>query len=314
MRIFLLAFTVLITVLTLSGLAWQLSLLYVSAMLIIFTVFGRIIAETGMFHLSPNIYPCVLIIGFFDEQALGIHILAFLFFLTSIFLLDPRECFMPFIVNSLEISRGAGVKARKLLPVVAIVMILGLGISVPVTLYFCYSHGVNWQDGFGSSMVPHMAIDGTLASRVRMIAQDTLERAESVKGFQRFPLIKPDRNFAWAFFAVFAAVLLFTAARLRWAWWPLHPVLFCLWPRYAGYMFATSFLLGSLIKMLAAHYGGSRLVNRLKPMMYGLIASDMISGLITILCGILYYLNTDKIPKSFWILPGSRLSPLRFLH
>jgi len=304
MRLFLVTFTAMVINLVVLGLDWPLALLYTGILIILFVVLGRIIAETGAFHLSPGIYPCVLIVAFMGEQALGLTALGILFFLTTVFILDPRECFMPFMVNALELSSQGGIKHSRLLPVVGAVMLVGLCISVPLTLYFSYDRGVNWRDGFASSSVPRFAVAGVLAARTRLLAQDTLEQANSVRGFDRLALMKPNRRFVVAFAMTFAGVLFFTACRLRFARWPLHPVLFCLWPNYAGYMLAASFLLGGLLKILVTRYGGAKSVQQLRPFMFGMIAADMLAGLVIILSGFIYYWLTGMPPKNYWVLPA----------
>ncbi len=98
-------------------------------------------------------------------------------------------------------------------------------------------------------------------------------------------------------------MLLFSAARLRLSWWPLHPVMFIACSVYAGYMFSFSFLLGWFIKTMVTKYGGEKAYSRLKPVFFGLIAGDMLGGIIPSIIGAVYYLVTDEIPKKFLIMP-----------
>ncbi|HPY91594.1 MAG TPA: hypothetical protein PLT23_12755, partial [Lentisphaeria bacterium] len=90
--------------------------------------------------------------------------------------------------------------------------------------------------------------------------------------------------------------------RLRFARWPIHPVLFCLWPGYGGYMMAWSFIIGGTIKIITSHYGGSKFVQKIKPLMIGLIAGDMLAGLTVTVYGAIYYFVTGTPPKTFWVL------------
>ena len=99
-------------------------------------------------------------------------------------------------------------------------------------------------------------------------------------------------------------VLAFAAIRLRWPKWPLHPVLFLVWSSYAGRMFAASFLSGWGVKLLVTRYGGALWYQRLKPLMFGLIAGEMLGGLTPMAVGLVYWLATGLPPKSFYILPG----------
>jgi len=51
-------------------------------------------------------------------------------------------------------------------------------------------------------------------------------------------------------------------------------------------------------------YGGAGGYQKLKPLMLGLIAGDMMGGGIPIIIGLVYYLVTGLPPKSFRIMPG----------
>jgi len=95
----------------------------------------------------------------------------------------------------------------------------------------------------------------------------------------------------------------FTAIRLRWPKWPLHPVLFLIWNTYGGRVFAASFLGGWGIKVLVTQYAGASWYQRLKPLMFGLIAGEMLGGLVPIAIGFVYWLATGLPPKVFNILP-----------
>jgi len=100
-----------------------------------------------------------------------------------------------------------------------------------------------------------------------------------------------------------ALVTAAAAGRLRFSRWPIHPVLFLVWSTYPGFCFASSFLVGWLVKVSVTHYGGATAYQRLKPLMFGLVAGDMLGGVAPILIGLVYYLGTGELPKVFNILP-----------
>jgi hypothetical protein len=94
-------------------------------------------------------------------------------------------------------------------------------------------------------------------------------------------------------------------ARWRLPRWPLHPVMFLVWSSYPGKAFAASFLLGWFIKAMVVKYGGESVFRKLKPLMFGLIAGDMLGGIIPTVIGVFYYIFTDGVlPKSFNVMPG----------
>ena len=106
MRVFLLGFAVLMIDLCMLGLDWQIALLFLIISMICFLVLGRIIAETGMFYLSPGVYPGVLLIGIMGEQALGPTTMVILFSLTTLLFMDVRETYMPYIVNAVKFAEN----------------------------------------------------------------------------------------------------------------------------------------------------------------------------------------------------------------
>lgn len=303
-RVFLLGFAAFAANLLALGLDWQLALAYSFLTILIFLIMGRIIAETGLFFIAPYIYPCALILGFMGEQALGPRVLMIMFLLTSVVLIDPRETFMPYMVNVLQMADASRMKLGRTTVLALAAVFVGLAIATPVTLYFNYDRGVNWNDSFGTSSVPRWPSEGALQARQRLRAQDLLEHSLQVSGWARFREMKPDKRSSIAFFVALGGVLLCSAARLRFAKWPLHPVLFLVWSGYAGYMMAWSFLIGCLIKFLVSHYGGAQAYQKTKPLMFGLIAGDMVSGLAVILMGFIYYRVTGQLPKTYWVLPG----------
>ncbi|OGV62453.1 MAG: hypothetical protein A3K19_33385 [Lentisphaerae bacterium RIFOXYB12_FULL_65_16] len=303
-RVFMAGMLVFIGDLCFVGLDWQLATAYSVLTVIIFLVMGRIIAETGLFFIAPYIYPCVLIYSFLGAQSVGPHALMIMFTLTCVLLIDPRETLLPYLTNSMKLVDDCRVSLGRTAILCMVAVILGLAIAMPVTLYFQYDRGVNWGDYWASQMAPKFAATETVRISQRLIAQDTLEYADSVHGWQRFARFAPDKPGMIAFFAGLAGVLLFVAGRLRFAWWPLHPVLFLVWSGYAGYMMAWAFLIGAGVKVVTTKYGGSEAYQRVKPLMFGLIAGDMLAGIGITIIGLFMYWWTGELPKPYWVLPG----------
>lgn len=304
LRLSAVAFVAFVLNLAIVGLDWPLALMYSVLIVMLLVVLGRIIAETGAFHLCPGLYACSVFIGFMGEQALGPAMMLTMGMVTCIMMHDVRESFMPFMVNALEITRVGKLPAKRTLGLTALAIVMGLCIACPVTLFWAYDRGVDWRDGTSTVLVPRQAFLHTLPARHRLQAQGTLERSMTVKGLARFALVKPKPRYVVAFLSTFFGVMLFSSARLRFTWWPLHPVMFCLWPHYPGRMMAWSFVIGGTLKVLVTHYGGVKCHQMLKPAMFGLIAGDMLAGLAVIISGAIYYFATGTLPKTYWVLPG----------
>jgi hypothetical protein len=91
--------------------------------------------------------------------------------------------------------------------------------------------------------------------------------------------------------------------RLRFTWWPLHPVMFLVWTTWPIQMFGASFLLGWALKVAVTRLGGTRLHNRCKPLMIGMVAGELLGALTFMVHGAIYYAVTDMLPKEYRIFP-----------
>jgi len=87
-------------------------------------------------------------------------------------------------------------------------------------------------------------------------------------------------------------VLLLGSLRLRYPWWPLHPVVLLGYGAWTMGKFGASFLLGWAIKTAIMRLGGPKAYQQGRHFMMGVIAGDLFGGLIYILTNYIYYLVT----------------------
>ncbi len=303
-RVFLVCMAIFVLNIAAVGLDWQLAVLYAAGVVIIFLVMGRIVAETGMFFLQPYTFSAVILWGLFGAKALGPEPILIMLVLGMVLMIDPREALMPFVVNALKLVDMRKVKVGRTAVFCGLALVVGLGVALPLTMYFQYDRGANMSDMWATKSVPQFPFKEALRVKQRLIAQESLECAESLSGWQRFAEMSPDLSYILAFGAGLGLVLLFTALRLRLPKWPLHPILFVVWASMPGKAFAVSFLLGWFVKMTVMKYGGASTYQRLKPLMFGLIGGDMLGGLAPTIIGAIYHSWTGEPPKTFNIMPG----------
>jgi len=286
------------------GLDWPLALLYVSLTFALFAVLARVVAETGLFYIYVVWYPGIVIWGLFGMRAMGPKPLLIMAVLTSAVIGVANEGLMPFMANSLKVLDLRKVKLGKPAVCCAIAVLICLAVAIPVTLAFNYDTGVSgpaagWWYETGLR-TPYKYV---LFAKQRLAAQGNLEETRALSGLARFAKVSPNGPCTIAFGISLALFLLFSVARLRWRKWPIHPVLFLVWGRWSTMMFSSSFLLGWFIKVMVTKYGGSRIYQRLKPLMFGLIAGELLAGLIPMIVGAVYYFVTNLPPKTFYVLP-----------
>ncbi|OGV83464.1 MAG: hypothetical protein A3K19_10000 [Lentisphaerae bacterium RIFOXYB12_FULL_65_16] len=290
--------------LCLIGLDWQLAVMYTAVLVIFYVVMTRIIAESGLFHLQSNIFPCVMIWGFLGAQVLGPKTLLLMQVISMVLVIDPRESLMPFMANSLkliELQRQSIGKAG-LLCVGAV--LIGIIVGLPVTLYIQYDQGNAIWESWAEQAVPTMQFDNAIAVKRKLDAQGMLEQSEQVTGWARFRHMSPNGPCMWSVVAGCALVLLFTACRLRFPWWPLHPLLFVTWCTTHIAAFAGSFLMGWFLKVVVLKYGGNATYNRLRPLVLGVMAGEILAAVIPSIVGAIYYFVTGQQPKPFFVLLG----------
>ena len=145
-----------------------------------------------------------------------------------------------------------------------------------------------------------------VAARLRHVSKvltGQLETAEALTGLvDRLKHIEPQRGFVWATLTGVALVVGFSVARLRFTWWPLHPVIFLIWTTYPIQRFGWSFFLGWCIKRAVVGFGGIHGYEKGKPLMIGVIAGDVLSGLIWMAAGLIYYAATGTKPPIYQVL------------
>lgn len=285
-----------------AQLDWPLALLLALGLVAVYLVMGRMIAETGLFFIVATGTPATLIWAFCGAHALGPQMMLILFLVCMMLFYDTREALMPFVVNSLKLAEDCKVRVGRTALYMVVALLVGLAVGIPVTLYFQYNRGIDvaaWQNN--QPKVPFNEVIGVIQ---RLDAQGQLETAGAAHGLHRFLDLTPHKPGLVAFGLAVACVLVFSALRLRFARWPLHPVMFLVWSTYAGNCFAQSFLVGWFIKAVVMKYGGANIYQKGKPLLFGVIAGEMLGGMIPMVVSLVYYLTTGEQPKPFLIMPG----------
>ena len=259
-------------------------------------------AEAGVFFLHTNIFPCAILWGFFGVQAIGPEQLLIMGILSCTMFVDPRECFMPFAVESLCLNDQLKTKIGKIAMLGVIAIVIGFAVAIPATLYYQYKEGaIAAGDGWSYGSPPTMAINSSLYIRSTMQAQGALPSVDNRSPWQRFAATTPVKEAMPSFIATFTLVILFTFLRQRLPWWPLHPVLFLTMGTWQSTFLAGSFVLGWAVKHIVTKYGGGKLYQKLKPTMAGLVAGEFLAGVIAIIISLSYYFITGEHPKIFSI-------------
>lgn len=284
------------------GIDWQLAVIYTFLLVIFQVVMSRIVCESGLFHLQVSLFPCVVIWGLLGSASLGPEMLLLMQLVSMVLTLDPRESMMPFAMNSLKLVEKHRQPTGRTMFLAGVALIVGLAIATPVSLYFQYDRGFAASDSWANNSVPIMLLDNGAAVKSKLISQGTLEKAMSVSGWGRFMDVKPTSACTWSLVAGFVLVLLVYAAKLKYTWWPLSPLLLVTWNTSHLHAFAGSFIIGWCIKSIIVKYGGNKAYNRIKPFMIGCITGEIMGAVFPGIFAFFYYFATGEAPKAFRVL------------
>jgi len=307
-RLFALGIAGFVAGLSLGGLDWQLAVVFAAGLIVIFLVMSRILAETGMFNIMSWWSPGVLIMGIFGSRALGPDTILLLNLLAVVFVygyyaIPCREALMPYLVNALKLLDLRQVRIGPCVAPCGVALCIGLAVALAAAFFFLYDRGA-LAAGKYHTLDVKIAYDQALNSTTRLSGQGLLEHSQAISGWDRFRGARPDTH-AMAMLATgFGLVLFMSAARLRVPWWPIHPVMCLVWVTWPGRLLAASFLIGWFVKAAVTKYGGVAAYRKLQPLMYGIIAGEMLSGILVIGIGGVYYWLTGELPRRYIIIPS----------
>ena len=299
-RAFVVATAAFVVQLTVIGLEWYFALFYAMVMFAVFVVLSRLLHEAGVFFVHSYFFPCALLWGFLGPSTVGPDSLLIMGMLSAVLLIDPRETLMPYVMTGLRLVDRTGDRVGKTAGWGVAALVVGFMIAVPATLYLQYQHGaIRTGDGWTYSSVPRFPFTASVGVRSRLAAQGMVGAAAQVEGLARLGAMIPIKPCLIAFAVTFLLVLLFTSLRHHLPWWPFHPLLFLVLGTWQSCTLGFSFLLGWFVKACVSKYGGADMYQKLKPLMIGLIAGEMLSGVVPMLIGAVYYWVTGKPPPPF---------------
>jgi hypothetical protein len=301
-RIMILATVLFVLQLVHAGLIWPLAIIYTLIMLAMFITISRLVTEGGVFWLFPYFYPCALLWGLFGAKAIGLDQMMIMGILSSVFLLNAGEALMPFVLTAFKMTENAKCHIGKMGGWGGLAIVLGIFVALPVTLSLQYHHGALLStETWTSRTVPTLVFDAISSARNTLESQGNLSAMDVRTLGGRIRDISPMTNCLTAFGLTFILVILFTAFRYRFSWWPIHPVLFLVLGTWQSRLLGFSFLIGWFIKKCITKYGGAQGYQRYKPLMIGLITGELLAGIIPMIIGAIYYIIEGKPPQGFSI-------------
>jgi hypothetical protein len=298
MRVFLAGSACFYIMLCIAGLDWLVAIFYTVLTIIVFTVISRAVSEAGGFYVGTWILPEAVLWGFLGAHAMGPTLLATMGIISMVILAGPGWAPMPFAVQALKMAELGKVRIPRMARWCIITLVACIVVALVTTLYWQYDQGSMTASAGWARYTAKLPFDQALKMKQELIARDQLQEAEAVSGIGRLLVATPRRPFVIAFALGVGLCVIVSFLRLRFAWWPLHPIVFVFFGSHQAQRLAFSFFLGWMVKTAITKYGGEQAYQRTKPIMVGLIAGEVLAGTVPVLVGAVYYMITGEVAKS----------------
>lgn len=301
-RLLIVLFVGAVLLLTSAGLPWSFAAVTVALLLLTFLVLSRIVAETGMFFIQPAWMPVAVVTGLFGFDVVGPTTYIVMAMASIMIVGDVRSTLMGHLINAFKIADDQpDVRIGRLSPWVVVMIVGGFFVAGAATFYYQYNYGMMQHDWFSLRHLPSFPFDELADNISDASARGTIGEAVAADGRWNLDAFRPANNAWWWAGGGLAAVLIVAFGRLRFAHWPIHPVLFLIWGTFGSTKYAASILIGWLVKVIVVRMAGTRGVNRAIPVMVGLVVGDIAGGFLWIGVGGVYYLLTGRTPPEYQV-------------
>jgi hypothetical protein len=294
MRVFLAGSACFYIMLRVAGLDWLVAFYYTILTIIVFTVISRAVSEAGGFYVGTWIMPEAVLWGFLGAQAVGPTTLATMGIISTVILAGPGWAPMPFASQALKMAELGKVRIPQMARWCIVALLACIVLAVATTIYWQYDQGAMTASAGWARYTAKLPFDQALVMKQQLKARAQLADSEQVSGLGRLLVATPDRTFVVAFLLGVGLCVAVSFLRLRFSWWPLHPIVFVFFGSHQAQRLAFSFFLGWMVKHAITKYGGEKAYQKAKPAMVGLIAGEVLAGTIPVIVGTIYYMATGK--------------------
>jgi len=205
-------------------------------------VLARLISEGGLLFVQApfrptDIYANTVGTSFLTPQDLTVHA-----FFQRVFMLDLRTFIMPSFMDSYKIADETGIDARRLMPALALAVLVAIVASYSSMMYTAFRFG-------GVTLSPWFCKASPRQPFTTLMQVLSEPRRPTAAG--------------WAcIIAGFVITWLLSIARTRFTWWPFHPLGYAMGPSWPMIQLWFSTLIGWLFKMAIMRYATVRSYRR----------------------------------------------------
>ena len=260
------------------GMSWWLVIAFFAIYFAMSVAITRMRAELGPpAHDLHGAGPDAILPAIIGPAKLGtgnLVVLSMMFWFNRAYRCHP----MPFQLEGYKMAERAAMSYRKLFVAIMIAMVAGTIASFWSQLHIYYNLGA------ASKMVPPtvpLIFGGEPYARL----DGWLKAAPP-----------PARNIAWAVAIGFIFTIFLNTLRMRFFWFPFHPVGFAVSSSWSMHQLWMCMFIAWLIKLLLLRYGGLKLYRAAVPLFLGIILGECVMGSLWTIIGITLHTQT----YAFW--------------
>ena len=260
------------------GMAWWLIIVFFAIYFAMSVAITRMRAELGPpAHDLHGAGPDAIIPAIIGPLKLGtpnLVVLSMMFWFNRAYRAHP----MPFQLEGFKMAERTGMSYRRLFAAILIAVVAGTIASFWSELHICY------QVGAASKVAP---------PTVPLIFGG--EPFNRLDGWLRGVEV-PTENIRIAILVGFAFTILLNSLRMRFFWFPFHPVGFAISSSWSMHQLWMCMFIAWTIKLLLLRYGGLKLYRTAVPLFLGLILGECVMGSLWTIIGIALRVQT----YAFW--------------
>ncbi|MCE5278606.1 MAG: DUF6785 family protein [Planctomycetaceae bacterium] len=257
------------------GLAWPLAVVVLVLVGLLFIVMARMNAECGIFIYTPLWAVSGVVVGMFGLAAVGPSSLALIGLISVVLIANPIECVIPYAINALKIGERQGLTPARSGASMTGAYVLALVAVIVVGLWADYNFGSS-KAGENPAVASAFVNAQTAIKNLRPTGQ--LSDSELLSPLQRVATMQPHPKFIAAMIFGAVGLLVLGQMRLKFPWWPLHPVLLLGLGVGQLQLLSASCLLGWIIKTGVMRFGGGPAYQKTKIIMIGVIAGELVGA------------------------------------
>jgi len=219
-------------------------------------VLTRLVSEGGLLFIQAPFRPTDIYQTFLGLRWVPVPSLVGASFVERVFMFDLRTFPMPSIMDAYKLAHEGKINLRKLMPALGLAAVVSIAASYYSLIATCYKHGAVTLSGWFCLASPQQPFT-TLVSWI--------------------DAPKSPNPLSILFVLIGVAVTVgLSIARVRFVWWPFHPLGYAMGPSWPMIQLWSSIFIGWMMKVFLMRYGSGRSYRKARPFFLGLVVGEFL--------------------------------------